>query len=332
MSDPGRTDPDPPELAKLQEGRIFVAGHGGMVGSALVRRLQKAGCENLLLRTRSQLDLENQQQVLDFIQAEKPDFIFIAAARVGGIQANNSNPAEFIYSNLMIASNLINAAWKARVQRLLFLGSSCIYPKHAQQPMSEDSLLTGTLEPTNEAYAIAKIAGIKLCESYNRQYGTDFRSVMPTNLYGPNDNFDLQTSHVLPALMRKFHEAKAGHMDEVEVWGSGTPKREFLHVDDLADACLFISCLPDSTYNKKVNQRLSHLNIGTGQDSTISELAEMISDTVGYTGAIRFNTDYPDGTPRKLLDVSKVTSLGWKARIGLREGLRSTYEWYLNNR
>ena len=331
MSEPGVTEPDQQELAKLRNGKIFVAGHRGMVGSALVRRLDRAGCENLLLRTHSQLDLENQQQVLDFIQSEKPDFVFIAAARVGGIQANNSNPAEFIYSNLMIATNLINAAWKASVQRLLFLGSSCIYPKHAPQPMSEDSLLTGTLEPTNEAYAIAKIAGIKLCESYNRQYGTDFRSLMPTNLYGPNDNFDLKTSHVLPALIRKFHEAKTNDSDTVEVWGSGTPKREFLHVDDLADACLYVSCLPGFVYTENIDQRLSHLNVGTGQDLTIAELAYKIKDTVGYEGNIRFNPSYPDGTPRKLLDVSKLNGLGWKAGIELSAGLRSTYDWYLQN-
>ena len=236
--------PDPAELAGLRQGKVYVAGHRRMVGSALVRRLREAGCDNLLLKSRAEVDLENQQQVLDLLRSEKPDYIFLAAARVGGIHANNTYPASFIYSNLMIASNVINAAREAKVHRLLNLGSSCIYPKNAPQPMPEDCLLTGTLEPTNEAYAVAKIAAIKLCESYNREYGTDFRSVMPTNLYGPNDNFDLQSSHELAALLRKFHEARKSQADVVEVWGSGKPQREFLHVDDLADACLFVTCLP----------------------------------------------------------------------------------------
>ncbi len=323
--------PNAGELARLKEGKIYVAGHGGMVGSALVRRLKEAGCENLLLKTRAEVDLENQQQVNDFLQAEKPDYIYLAAAHVGGIHANNTYPAQFIYSNLMIAANMINAAHAASVRHLLFLGSSCIYPKLAPQPIPEDCLLTGVLEETNEPYAVAKIAGIKLCESYNREYGTDYRSVMPTNLYGPNDNFDLKTSHALPALLRKFHEARVANAPSVEVWGTGTPRREFLHVDDLADACLFISCLSKEKYAAHTKLRLSHLNIGTGTDVSIAELAEVIRGVVGYQGDIEYNSDYPDGTKRKLLDVSAVTDLGWKARIGLEEGIAATYQWYLDN-
>jgi len=325
------TKPDPAELADLRRGKIYVAGHRGMVGSALVRRLQRAGCKNLLLKSRAEVDLENQQQVLDLIRTEKPDYIFLAAARVGGIHANNSYPASFIYSNLMIASNVINAAREAKVHRLLNLGSSCIYPKNAPQPMPEDCLLTGLLEPTNEAYAVAKIAGIKLCESYNREFGTDFRSVMPTNLYGPNDNFDLQTSHVLAALLRKFHEAKKNRADVVEVWGSGKPRREFLHVDDLADACLFVSCLPKTVYAAHTRPTLSQLNIGTGEEVSIAELAGIIKTIVGYEGDIKYNTNYPDGTGRKLLDVSTVSNMGWTARTGLQEGITSTYQWYLDH-
>ena len=323
--------PNAGELARLKEGKIYVAGHGGMVGSALVRRLKEVGCENLLLKTRAEVDLENQQQVNDFLQAEKPDYIYLAAAHVGGIHANNTYPAQFIYSNLMIAANMINAAHAASVRHLLFLGSSCIYPKLAPQPIPEDCLLTGVLEETNEPYAVAKIAGIKLCESYNREYGTDYRSVMPTNLYGPNDNFDLKTSHALPALLRKFHEARVANAPSVEVWGTGTPRREFLHVDDLADACLFISCLSKEKYAAHTKLRLSHLNIGTGTDVSIAELAEVIRGVVGYQGDIEYNSDYPDGTKRKLLDVSAVTDLGWKARIGLEEGIAATYQWYLDN-
>ena len=325
MSEPNRQ-----ELALLKQGRIFVAGHRGMVGSALVRRLREAGCENLLLLTRAELDLENQQQVAGFMQAEKPDCVFLGAARVGGIHANNTYPAQFIYSNLMIAANVINASYAAGVGRLLFLGSSCIYPKFAPQPMPEDCLLTGVLEETNEPYAIAKIAGIKLCESYNREYDTDFRSVMPTNLYGTNDNFDLETSHVLPALLRKFHEAKICNAPAVEIWGTGTPRREFLHVYDLADACLFIACLPADEYAAKTKPRLSHLNIGTGTDVSIAELAETVRRVVHYDGNIEYNSDYPDGTRQKLLDVSAVSELGWKARIGLEEGIATTYDWYLD--
>ena len=323
------SNPDPGELERLRQGKLYVAGHTVMVGSALVRRLRQAGCKNLLLKTRAEADLENQQQVNELIHTEKPDYIFMAAARVGGIHANNSYPADFIYSNLAIANNIIHAAWQAGVKRLLYLGSSCIYPGNAQQPMPEDCLLTGVLEPTNEAYAIAKIAGIKLCESFNRQHGTDFRSVMPTNLYGPFDNFDLQTSHVLPALLRKFHEAKQSNTEVVEVWGSGRPRREFLHVDDLADACLFVSCLPRNDYASHTSPNLSQLNIGTGEDISIAALAALIKEIVGYEGNIRYNSDYPDGTSRKLLDVSRMSELGWNARIPLREGIAATYQWYL---
>ncbi len=322
--------PDAEGLSRLRQAKIYVAGHRGMVGSALVRRLRAAGCGQLLLKKRAEVDLENQQQVNDLLQLEKPDYIFLAAARVGGIHANNSYPAQFIYSNLMIAANIISAAHAAGVQNLLFLGSSCIYPKLAPQPMPESCLLTGVLEETNEPYAIAKIAGIKLCESYNREYATDYRSVMPTNLYGSNDNFDLKTSHVLPALLRKFHEAKMADAATVEIWGTGKPRREFLHVDDLADACLFIACLPKKTYASHTRPRLSHLNIGTGSDVSIAELADVIRSVVQYTGKITYNSAYPDGTQRKLLDVSAVSGLGWKARISLEEGIASTYQWYLD--
>jgi GDP-L-fucose synthase len=324
-------NPDSQGLNRLRGGKVYVAGHQGMVGSAIVRRLQDAGCENLLLKTRAELDLENQREVYDFLQAEKPDYIYLAAARVGGIHANNTYPAQFLYSNLMIAANIIHGAYSAGVHNLLFLGSSCIYPKFAPQPMPEDCLLTGTLEETNEPYAIAKIAGIKLCESYNREYGTDYRSVMPTNLYGINDNFDLKTSHVLPALLRKFHEASESNAPSVEIWGTGTPRREFLHVDDLADACVFISCLPKEAHAAHTKPRLSHLNIGTGTDVSIAELADVIRGVVGYEGRIEYNSKYPDGTKQKLLDVSAVNSLGWKARIGLKEGTAATYHWYLEN-
>jgi GDP-L-fucose synthase len=291
--------------------------------------MRQDGCGNLLLKTRAEADLQNQREVRDLILTEKPDYVFLAAAKVGGIHANNSFPAQFIYSNLMIAANVINAAWEAGVKRLMYLGSSCIYPRNAAQPIREEYLLTGTLEATNEPYAVAKIAGIKLCESYNREYGTDFRSVMPTNLYGPNDNFDLKTSHVLPALLRKFHEAKTAGAASVEVWGSGKPRREFLHVDDLADACVYLACLPKSVYAAHTRPNLSQLNVGTGSDVTIAGLAAMISEVVGYEGEIRYNSDYPDGTDQKLLDVSTVAKLGWKARTGLKEGIESTYRWYL---
>lgn len=322
---------NPEEIARLKEGKIYIAGHRGMVGAALVRRLHEAACDNLLLKTHDELDLENQQHVREFFLTEKPDYVILAAARVGGIHANNTYPAQFIYSNLMIAANVIDAAKSADIHRLLFLGSSCIYPSAAPQPMSEDRLLTGPLEQTNEPYAIAKIAGIKLCESYNRQYGTDYRSVMPSNLYGSNDNFDLETSHVLPALLRKFHEAKASGAATVEIWGSGTPRREFLHVDDLADACLFISSLSKDQYAAHTKPNLSHLNIGTGTDVSIAELAEIIRGVVGYDGDVVYNSNYPDGTKQKLLDVSAVTTLGWKAGIGLKDGITSTYQWYLES-
>jgi GDP-L-fucose synthase len=324
-------NPNTTGLTRLREGKIYIAGHRGMVGSALVRRLREAGCENLLLKTRAEVNLENQQQVNDLLQTERPDYVVLAAAQVGGIYANSTYPAQFIYSNLMMAANVIHASHSAGVQNLLFLGSSCIYPKNAPQPLSEGSLLTGVLEETNEPYAIAKIAGIKLCESYNREYGTDYRSVMPTNLYGSHDNFDLETSHVLPALLRKFHEAKAAGSPSVEIWGTGTPRREFLHVDDLANACVFISCLPKDEYAAHTKPRLSHLNIGTGTDVSIAELAGVISSVVGYEGNVVYNSDYPDGTKQKLLDVSVVTAMGWKARIGLEEGITSTYNWYLKN-
>jgi len=319
---------DGPVPETIRTARIFVAGHRGMVGSAIVRRLQSAGCTNLLLPGRQQLDLTEHHQVQRFFAREQPEFVFMAAARVGGILANKTYPAEFIYTNLAIAANVIQCAHAAGTARLLFLGSSCIYPKLAPQPMPEDCLLTGPLEPTNEPYAIAKIAGIKLCESFNRQHGTDFRSVMPTNLYGPHDNFDLETSHVLPAMIRKFHEAKAAGASSVELWGSGTPRREFLHVDDLADACLFVMSLPKERYASATSPMLSHLNVGTGTDVTIRELATLVRDIVGYQGEIRFNPEYPDGTPRKLLDVSRLAGLGWRAKTSLQQGVESTYAWY----
>jgi GDP-L-fucose synthase len=302
--------------------RIFVAGHQGLVGSALVRRLKDQGFENLLLRPRTSLDLENQQDVNAFFDDERPDYVFLAAAKVGGIMANSTYPAEFIRSNLVIQMNVIEAAHRTGVRKLLFLGSSCIYPKHAEQPIREEALLQGPLEPTNEAYAVAKIAGIKMCQSYNSQYGTNFVSVMPTNLYGPNDNFDLMGSHVLPALMRKFHEAKESGSPEVVVWGSGRVYREFLHVDDMADACLFVMQHHDGS---------QILNIGCGSDVTIAEVAHLVKETIGFEGEIVFDTTKPDGTPRKLLDVSRLFALGWRPRIDLRSGLAETYAWFLQH-
>lgn len=322
--------PDASELHKLQNAKIFVAGHQGMVGAAIVRRLQAAGCNNLIRRNHALLDLENQQQTLAFFEAEKPDYVFMAAAKVGGIYANDHYPAQFIYSNLMIATNVIHAAHLTGVQSMVFLGSSCIYPANASQPMSEDSLLTGKLEKTNEPYAIAKIAGIKLCESYNREYNRDYRCVMPTNLYGSHDNFDLQTSHVLAALLRKFHEAKMHAAEAVEIWGTGTPKREFLHVDDLADACLYVACIPRQQLAAQIDPRMSHVNIGTGEDVSIAELAAIIKDVVGYQGEIRYNHEYPDGVRQKLLDVSLLSKLGWRHKIKLTDGITMTYQWYLN--
>jgi GDP-L-fucose synthase len=314
-----------------QAQRIYVAGHRGMVGAAICRRLAQVGAADPITRTHAELDLTSQAAVDGFFATEKPTQVYLAAAKVGGIWANNTYPAEFIYQNLMIEANIIHAAYRHGAERLLFLGSSCIYPRLAAQPMAEDALLTGTLEATNEPYAIAKIAGIKLCESYNRQYGTDFRSVMPTNLYGPGDNFDLENSHVIPALLRKFHEAKETGAPAVEVWGTGSPRRELLHVDDMADACVFVMGLDPDTYRAHTEPMLSHINVGVGEDVSIRELAETVRDVVGYRGEIRFDATKPDGTPRKLLDVSRLARLGWRARLGLREGLTQTYAWYLKN-
>ena len=300
-----------------KDAKIYVAGHRGMVGSALIRRLQQAGFTNFVTRTSSELDLRNQQAVADFFAQEKPEYVVLAAAKVGGIQANNTYRAEFLYDNLMIESNVIHHSYLNGVKKLLFLGSSCIYPKMAPQPLREDALLTGELESTNEPYAVAKIAGIKLCDAYRSQYGCNYISAMPTNLYGPHDNYDLKNSHVLPALLRKFHEAKEAKAPEVEVWGTGTPRREFLHVDDLADACYWLL----ENYNEP-----GLVNIGTGTDLSIRELAELVQRTVGYEGSIRFNSDYPDGTPRKLMDVSKLAGFGWTATIGLEEGVQAVYK------
>lgn len=297
--------------------KIFVAGHRGMVGSAIVRALEKSGYSNIITRGSVELNLENQAAVNAFFQQEKPSHVFLAAAKVGGILANNTYRAEFIYKNLMIESNVIHAAYENSVEKLLFLGSSCIYPKLAQQPLKEESLLTGLLEETNEPYAIAKIAGIKMCEAYRDQYGCNFISAMPTNLYGPNDNYDLQKSHVLPAMIRKFHNAKVNNQSVVELWGDGSPMREFLHVDDLAEACLFLM----HHYNEKL-----FVNVGTGTDVTIKELAETVQEIVGYAGEVKWNTEKPNGTPRKLMDVSRIASFGWKHKIGLKEGIASVYE------
>ena len=301
---------------------IYVAGHQGLVGSAIVRRLQRAGFENLLLSTRAQLDLRDQRGVASFLQENRPAYVFLAAARVGGIHANATYPANFIHDNLVVQSNLIDAAWRHGVRKLLFLGSSCIYPRMAPQPMKEEYLLTGPLEPTNEWYAIAKIAGIKMCQAYRRQYGFNAISAMPTNLYGPGDNFSLEGSHVLPALLRKAHEARLAGQSKLSVWGSGTPRREFLHVDDLADALLFLMQKHDSE---------DLINVGCGVDLSIRELAETVADTVGFKGTLDFDATRPDGTPRKLLDVSRLRSLGWSPSIDLRAGLQQTYEWYLAN-
>ncbi|GAB3471088.1 GDP-L-fucose synthase [Massilia terrae] len=308
--------------------RIYVAGHQGLVGAAIVRALAARGLTKLVTRSHAELELTNQAQVHDFFRNEKIDQVYLAAARVGGIHANNTYPAEFIYDNMMVQANVVHEAWGAGVQKLLFLGSSCIYPRLAPQPIREEYLMSGMLEPTNEPYAMAKIAGIKLCESYNRQYGTDFRSVMPTNLYGPGDNYHPENSHVIPALMRRFHEAKETDAPEVVIWGSGKPMREFLYVDDMAAACVHVMNLDRATYAAHTDPMHSHLNVGTGEDVTIAELARLVGATVGYRGRIVFDTSKPDGTPRKLLDVSKLKGLGWQASTPLPEGLRRAYAAY----
>lgn len=313
------------------DSKIYVAGHRGMVGSAIVRQLQEQGYTNILVRSRSELDLVNQQAVCEFFESEKPDAVFLAAAKVGGIHANNTLPAEFIYENMMIEANIIHQSYLNGVKKLLFLGSSCIYPKLAEQPMKETALLTGTLEPTNEPYAISKIAGIKLCESYNRQYGVDYRSVMPTNLYGPHDNFHPENSHVIPAMLRRFHEAVQVKADQVVVWGSGKPMREFLYVDDMAAASIYVMNLDSETYQAHTQPMLSHINVGTGQDCTIRELAETIAKVTGFSGALVFDSSKPDGAPRKLMDVSRLESLGWKASVSLEKGLEQAYQWFLDN-
>lgn len=302
-----------------KNAKIYIAGHRGMVGSSILRNLQKKGYDNFVLRTSKDLDLRDQQQVTDFFARERPDYVFLAAAKVGGIQANNTYRGEFLYDNLMIQNNIIHQSFVQGVKKLQFLGSSCIYPKMAPQPLKEEYLLTGLLEPTNEPYAIAKIAGIKMCEAYRSQYGCDFISVMPTNLYGPNDNYDLNNSHVLPALIRKFHEAKLNAAESVDIWGSGSPRREFLHVDDLAEACVYLM----ENYSEP-----ELVNVGTGEDISIKDLALLIKDIVGFEGDLRFDTSKPDGTPRKLMDVNKLHSYGWKHQIGLREGISSVYEQY----
>lgn len=313
------------------QSNIYIAGHRGLVGSAIVRKLQAKGYNNLITRTHTELDLLNQQAVTDFFKQNKIDQVILAAAKVGGIHANNTYPAEFIYQNMMIEANMTHQAWQAGVKNLLFLGSSCIYPKNAAQPMKEEYLLTDTLEPTNEPYALAKIAGIKLCESYNRQYGTHYRSVMPTNLYGPQDNFHPENSHVIPALIRRFHEAKQNKTASIEIWGTGTPKREFLHVDDMADAAVFVMQLDNGTYANNTQPMLSHINVGTGQDVSIQQLAETIKAVTGYEGKIKFDSTKPDGPKRKLLQVERLKNMGWQAKIDLTAGLEDTYTWYLAN-
>lgn len=310
---------------------IFVAGHRGMVGSAIVRRLKAIGYTNIITRSRKELNLLDQQAVHQFFEQNKIQQIYLAAAKVGGILANNTYPAEFIHDNLMIEANVIHEAHKANINKLLFLGSSCIYPRLAEQPIREDALLTGQLEPTNEPYAIAKIAGIKLCESYNRQFGRDYRSVMPTNLYGPHDNFHTENSHVVPALLRRFHEAVENKQEEVVIWGTGAPLREFMHVDDMASACVHVMELEESSYQRYTQPMLSHINIGTGKDCSIKELAKLIAKITGFSGKLVFDNSKPDGTPRKLLDVSRLDAMGWQSSIDLETGLNNAYQWFLEN-
>jgi GDP-L-fucose synthase len=312
--------------------KIYVAGHRGMVGSAIVRALQARARAQIVTRTHAELDLTSQADVRAFFAHERPAKVVLAAAKVGGIHANNTYPAEFIYQNLMMEANVVHEAWRAGVRELLFLGSSCIYPRMAAQPMREDALLTGTLEPTNEPYAIAKIAGIKLCESYNRQYGTDYRSVMPTNLYGPGDNYHPENSHVIPALIRRFHEAKESGAEKVVIWGTGRPKREFLYVDDMAAASVHVMELDRATYDANTQPMLSHINVGTGEDLAIGELASLVGQVVGFAGRIEYDATKPDGTPRKLMDVGRLQKLGWKARVGLPEGLAVAYRDFLARR
>ena len=310
--------------------KTYVAGHRGMVGSAIVRALARRGDTAIVTRAHAELDLTSQQAVRDFLAAERPDRVVLAAAKVGGIHANNTYPAEFIYENLMMEANVIHQSWRAGVNEILFLGSSCIYPRMAEQPMREDALLTGTLEPTNEPYAIAKIAGIKLAESYNRQYGTDYRSVMPTNLYGPGDNYHPENSHVIPALIRRFHEAKVANADKVVIWGTGSAKREFLHVDDMAEACVHVMEMDRATYDANTQPMLSHINVGTGEDLAIRDLARLVAKVVGYNGRIEQDPTKPDGAPRKLMDVTRLNALGWKARTGLEDGLALAYRDFLS--
>ena len=311
--------------------KIYIAGHNGLVGSAIVRQLEERGFKNILVCSRDDMDLTNQNDVRDFFQNERPDYVILAAAKVGGIYANNTFPADFIYENTMIETNIIYSAFKNKVKRLLFLGSTCIYPKLIKQPMQEEDLLTDVLEETNEPYALSKILGIKLCESFNRQYSTDFRSVMPTNLYGINDNFHSENSHVIPGLMRRFHNAKVNNQEEVKVWGSGNAMREFLYVDDMAEASLFVLELDKKIYDANTKPMLSHINIGTGKDITIKELANLIKEVVGFKGRLFFDTSMPDGTPKKLIDVSRISKMGWNYKTELKEGLQKTYEWFLKN-
>ena len=314
----------------VMQSKIYVAGHRGMVGSAIVRALKSQGQTHFVVRTHAELDLLDQQAVRHFFETEKPDQVYLAAAKVGGIHANNTYPAEFIYQNLMVQANVIDAAFRNGVQKLLFLGSSCIYPRLAPQPMSEDALLTGTLEPTNEPYAIAKIAGIKLCESYNRQYDVDYRSVMPTNLYGPGDNYHPENSHVIPGLILRFHEAKISCAPNVTIWGTGSPRREFLYVDDMASASVYLMQLPKAKYEQYTQPMQSHINVGSGSDVTIAELAQAIAQTVGYTGQIEFDTTKPDGSPRKWMDSKRLNDLGWQTQISLLEGLKLAYQDFVN--